>query len=232
MTKPLLYALLAGSAVCVASVLVDKTILAPKDGGAILARPSRLHTAPRAADRPAAGREETAPAAAGVESTGETEQVRTCTAPAGAQDLARPPLSGAELVQRASQVQYEADRKVVRLDRRVGLTDDQYPRVFMVYARASSAYDPSIPVEGQVATASAPDTSTSQSPDAQIYETLNDDQQAAFGQQWLERDLWWTEIVAQLAADFPEPKVAASGEAAQPSVHQADNIFDILNSVP
>lgn len=169
---------------------------------------------------------------------GTTEAIRTAlgTPPAPA---APAPLTREELVRRASQVQVEAERRVAQLDAAVGLTEHQMTSAFALYARASSSYDPRIAIEGAATMAPAAE---GKSVDTQVYETLDKDQQADFGQAWLDRDLWWTEVVGQLAADFPVTTPATSATTTTPttdttststtpttpSVHQTDNIFDIL----
>ena len=265
MKQSIAYALLVGSVACAASLLINHTDSAP-DNERVNTPRKLTHSATRAAVRPAARPEETPlvasdpaspPALAPLEvvatipaarALATAEERASFGAPArqdGVQDSVQTPLTYDEMVQRARQVEYEADLQVARLDNCVGLTGDQYRQAFMVYARASSSYDPSIPIEGQVTAAFTPSASESSSTTAggktaatatfeskstetQIVETLNDDQQAAFGQEWLNRDLWWTEIVSQLAADFPEQKATA---ADTPADHQGENIFDILNSV-
>jgi hypothetical protein len=137
----------------------------------------------------------------------------------------RVPPTSAKRAQRARQVEEDADLQLARLDRQVGLTVEQATSAFVAYAQQSAAYDPSIPIEVDGLTMAAGGAGSG-SAETQIYTMLNEEQQAAFGQEMLNRDLWWTEIIAQLAADFPE---APAPEAVQPSAHQGDNILDILN---
>jgi hypothetical protein len=282
-------ALLAASVMGMAAVLVNYTISTPDDVDAKMPG-KQQHYAPPAVHR--AAHQETPPIAAHssvaprslapLESAVSPPSAATAAERAslgeparqdGAQGSAPSPLTDAELVQRARQVEYEADRQVLRLDDTVGLTADQFAQAFRIYARASSSYDPRIPIEGQTGAASAPaaaiqsaaDASSANQPataaasgnpaqgaadaanqvvaavpsssktaDAQVVDTLNADQQVAFGKAWLDRDLWWTEIVSQLASDFPEPTATdtTQGETVAPSDHQGDNIFDILNSAP
>jgi len=156
---------------------------------------------------------------------------RAATRSTAVQPYVRAPLTHAEIVQRARQVSEDADLQVARMERYVGgLTDDQAAGAFVAYAKESAAYDPSIPIEAGVQTAATTGGAGSGAAETQVYTTLDDDQQAAFGEEMLNRDLWWTEIVTQLAADFPDPTATASTEPVQPSAHQGDNIFDILNS--
>jgi hypothetical protein len=143
------------------------------------------------------------------------------------------PLTYDEIVWHARQVEYEAGRRTDLLASRIPLSAEQQAAAFRIYARASAAYDPVIPIEG--ASAAAPETSKGTSAEEQIYEVLDENQRAMLDQDAADRDLWWTEIIGQLAVDLPsvaEPAVAsmsAARGAVQPAPHQGGNVLDILN---
>ena len=257
MKKRILYMMFAGVAVCAASILVKNA--PPLSGGAetVPAPGTRPDASPSLAlspsesranapdftiDRTSARRtgmvipaapeapaypEETPNLADSAKTPGSAGAVAgRPTRTAAKSVVVRPPLTYAERAQRARQVEEDADLQLARLDRQVGLTVEQATGAFAAYAKESAAYDPSIPIEvGGQTTAATTGGAGSGSAETQIYATLDEEQQAAFGQEMLTRDLWWTEIVAQLAADFPDATAAT-----QPSAHQGDNIFDILNS--
>lgn len=140
------------------------------------------------------------------------------------------PLTFEERITRARIVEEEANRQVERLDRYVGLSSSQAAAAFVAYAQASPSYDAQIPIEVNGQFLAAAGAEASSSADQQIYSVLTDEQQAALGQEMLNRDLWWTEIVTQLASDFPAQQDDVKDTTAQPSEHQVDNIFDLLNS--
>jgi hypothetical protein len=253
MKKRILYMMFAGVAACAAAVLVKNTAslsggeeTVPAPGPRPDASPSEsradapdfaidrtsarqngmlIPAAPEAPAYPEEGPDlaDSHPAPQNPGSAGTAAGRPTRTA---AKSVAvRVPPTSAKRAQRARQVEEDADLQLARLDRQVGLTVEQATSAFVAYAQQSAAYDPSIPIEVDGLTMAAGGAGSG-SAETQIYTMLNEEQQAAFGQEMLNRDLWWTEIIAQLAADFPE---APAPEAVQPSAHQGDNILDILN---
>jgi hypothetical protein len=148
-------------------------------------------------------------------------------------------LTHEEIAQRARQVEYEAWRRTVMLNRQVPLTARQVGDIFRIYARDSKSYDPTIPIEGETpaAAAAAATAAGTKTTEQQVLETLDQGQQVAVQQTWVDRDLWWTEIIAQLAEDFPVGGAAASAspaaaapaaDTAQPAAHQVDNLSELL----
>ena len=154
-------------------------------------------------------------------------------------------LAGDESVRRALQVHYEAERRLGQLAQQVPLTPAQRTQAFFIFAKSSPAYDPAVPIEADTI---EPADAEGQTVEEQIFRTLDAEQQAAIEQRWVDRDLWWTEIVSQLAADFPSPdrfvfpeaRTAAPPDAVVPSPqgteeaavepgeHQGGKVFELL----
>lgn len=91
---------------------------------------------------------------------------------------------------------------------------------------AAESYSSTVSTETPGTSVSAGSTSVGTA--ASVPDTASTDELAAMGQEMLSRDLWWTEIVSQLADDFPTQTDAAA-DPVVPDAHQGDNIFDILN---
>lgn len=126
-----------------------------------------------------------------------------------------------------------------------GLSDEQRQQIF--YARLRSSLSSSgvvISDDGSASFSESSDVDVSTPVEEQrelaeaVHEELNAEQQSAFEEEWVDRDLWWTELVGELESD--EDAVAGSGasqndsgahtteSAPVPEQHLDGNLFDLL----
>jgi hypothetical protein len=133
-----------------------------------------------------------------------------------------------------------------------GLSDEQRQEIFYAQLRSSLARSGVVvsDLDGITASTSDPVVSTTEDDatasttaeqqrdlDEAVHDSLTADQQAAYEEEWVDRDLWWTEIVGQLQTDEDVDVAASSSDSASsgeseasvtPDAHGGGNLFDLL----
>jgi hypothetical protein len=149
----------------------------------------------------------------------------------------------------------QARTRLAHLSESYRLNASQRQQVYRALVPATPAYHPDMEVvsAGGAAEEKAPNASSLSAPDAatesanavddQIYAVLEDTQKTAYEDDWIDRDLWWSEIIGQLSDDLDQDLASAATAASAasdvgagdaetttvPEEHVEANLFDLLN---
>ncbi len=147
-----------------------------------------------------------------------------------------------DLLRRAEAVDSAANARLAELAARYHLTEEQQIQIFPTLAVSSPEYHPALEMDGEVASAAAiaDDLAASAAPiekstiDDALHDVLDGEQQDALEDDWVDRDLWWTEIVSQLTEDLDEDLAAmvdsdnAAGDGDGEDYDDGGNLFDLM----
>ena len=145
----------------------------------------------------------------------------------------------------------QAKAQLARLSASYRLNASQRELIYRALVPTTPAYHPDMEVVSASGTAkddgsraasdSRPATvvETARVADEQIHAVLEQGQKAAYEDDWVDRDLWWSEIIGQLSDDLDADLAAAAaaddggtGHAEStgiPEEHVGANLFDLLN---
>jgi hypothetical protein len=150
-----------------------------------------------------------------------------------------------DLLRRAEVVDARANARLTELAGRYGLTEEQQLAIFPTLAIATPEYHPALEMDEPAPSATssagtAGGLSRSAEPvagntvDQSLHDILDEDQQDAFEDDWVDRDRWWTEIVDQLTGDLDEDLAAmadsddAAGDGEGEDYEDGGNLFDLM----
>lgn len=126
-----------------------------------------------------------------------------------------------EWVERAAEVEREAQARLERMTEEFDLSGEQRRKMFPMLARSTAGFDPRMQVGGVYL-----DSDPGVLPDEEVHDVLDPDQQEQLVDDEIDRQLWWQDIFSRLEKELidstggAQTEPAVGGEVAPPPVDE------------